>query len=69
MAKRKTAIEVAQSTKGKVNPYYCLSLGDMDSLTDFSKDEWDLLYNFFCFGYAQGMKACKSEMKKGVKKS
>ena len=62
-------INKARAMAGKINPYYTMRLNNIEEIYKNSDDHIDMIYNSFCFGYMQGMKAAKAEMKKAVKQS
>lgn len=62
---RINTMNVINSTRKTINRYYDASLRDLFTIRDNSKEEYDLIYNAFVFGYAQGRKAAKAEMRKG----
>ncbi|MCI9312535.1 MAG: hypothetical protein HFE68_04135 [Erysipelotrichaceae bacterium] len=51
------------STIGKIDSRYDLSYGDVLELME-DNDKYNIVNNSFRFGYIQGMKAAKAEMKK-----
>lgn len=55
-----------EKTIGEINPYYDMAYRDIFALDEMSEGRIDLIGNSFRFGYAQGMKAARAEMK-GVK--
>lgn len=59
----KNVIEKAEAMKGKINPYYDLRYGETMEIYGNSSDPFALIVNSFRFGYMQGMKAAKAEMK------
>ena len=62
---RKSVIEKAESMIGKINPYYTLKSDELMELHNGSKDWFHAIVNSFRYGYMQGVKAAKAEMKKG----
>ena len=62
---RKSVIEKAESMAGKINKRYLLSAGEVVELHNGSGDWFRAICNSFRYGYMQGMKAAKAEMKKG----
>ena len=66
---RLDVIKTIESYKrnGKMNTRYCLTVSDIEIIKDNSPGLYDLISDAFIFGYAQGVKACKAEMKKKVK--
>lgn len=62
---RKSVIEKAESMIGKINPHYTLKSDELEELHNGSKSWFHVIANSFRYGYMQGMKAAKAEMKKG----
>ena len=68
MARVKNVVEKAESMMGKIPNGYQMSISQVVEFYDaFSNDWFSLIINSFQFGYMQGMKAAKAEMKKAVK--
>lgn len=68
MARVKNVVEKAESMMGKIPSGYQMSMSQIIELYNaFSNDQVSLIINSFQFGYMQGMKAAKAEMKKAVK--
>lgn len=66
MARVKNVIEKAGSMSGKIPSGYQLDASQIVELYEaFSFDWFRLIVNSFRFGYLQGMKATKAEMKRG----
>ena len=51
------------NTKGKINYRYDMSCDNIRQIKRESRDWFDMVNDSFRFGYAQGMKAAKAEMK------
>lgn len=62
---RKSVIKKAESMVGKINKRYLLSASEVAELYNDSDDWFYAICNSFRYGYLQGMKAAKAEMKKG----
>lgn len=62
---RKSIIEKAESMRGKINKHYLLNASEVAELYKGSDDWFHAICNSFRYGYMQGMKAAKAEMKKG----
>lgn len=60
---RKSVIERIESVKGKVNERYSLRASEMVELYSQSRDLFHVITNSFEYGYLQGMKATKAELK------
>lgn len=61
---RKSVIEKAESMVGKINKRYLLSASEVAELYNGSEDWFHAICNSFRYGYMQGVKAAKTEMKK-----
>lgn len=57
-------ISKANSLAGKINPYYNMSLENMREIYNAYGGNFEAISCSFKFGYLQGMKAAKAEMKK-----
>lgn len=53
-----------QETRRGINPYYDMTIEDMQKIYDGSNDGFSLIANAFVFGYIQGMKAQKAKDRK-----
>lgn len=61
---RKSAIQKAESMIGKVNDRYSIRASEVIELYDFFKDSpIEMISSAFRYGYMQGMKAAKAEIK------
>lgn len=60
---RINTLKTIEAMRGNVNPRYDLSLQSLKDIGEISTGTYDLAYKSFQFGYAQGMKAAKAEMK------
>lgn len=67
MARVVNAIKIIKETRGTINTLYDASYKNIMDIVYSSSGRFDLACNAFTFGYAQGMKAAKAEMKKAVK--
>lgn len=65
MPRIKNAVQKAESMTGKINPHYDMSISNMKEIYRESIGVWDMIHYSFQFGYLQGMKAARAEMKKG----
>lgn len=52
------------NTKGKINPYYDMTIENLKEISTANRDLFYVISDSFRFGYAQGMKAAKAEMRK-----
>lgn len=57
-------MNVIEESLGKINPYYDLKVIDAIVISEFSYNKADSALKGFRFGYIQGMKAAKAEMRK-----
>lgn len=48
--------------KGKINTRYEMCVSDMCAIQEASNELFDVMYNAFIFGYAQGSKATRKEL-------
>lgn len=65
MASIKNAVEKAEAAKRKINRRYDITIGNMIEIGEKSDDIFSVISNSFAFGYMQGLKAAKAEVKKG----
>lgn len=65
MARVKNAMQLVESSIGKINARYDMSVENIDDIYKSSGDVFIMICNSFRFGYMQGMKAAKAEIKKG----
>lgn len=61
---RKSVVEKAESMVGKINKHYLLSAGEVAELYNDSDDWFHAICNSFRYGYMQGVKATKAELRK-----
>ena len=61
------AVKLIEEYRGKINCNYDLSTSHMADILKNSKGKYSVICNFFIFGYAQGRKAAKAEMRKAGK--
>ena len=54
----------AYAGTGRKNPHYDLKASDLFEIKNYSKGEFEVITNFFTFGYAQGYKAALAELRK-----
>ena len=57
-------MEKIESTRSKVNPYYDMRVKDLQEIYENSQSVFDCIANGFRFGYLQGVKAAKAEIRK-----
>lgn len=55
-----------EAITGTIKPCYDISIWNARTIYNNSKDSYDLVLNGFRYGYLQGMKAAKAEMKGGA---
>lgn len=65
MARVKNTMRLINSSIGKINNNYDMTVQNVRDIEDATNETYDLITYGFCFGYIQGMKAAKAEMKKG----
>lgn len=63
MARVKNTMKLVESAVGVINIRYDLCAENIIDIKDASQDIYDLICNGFRFGYMQGLKAAKAEMK------
>lgn len=51
-------------TRGTINSFYDMTFDNLNDIRYQSRDLFTAISDSFTFGYAQGMKAAKAEMKK-----
>lgn len=59
-------MDVINKTRGTIVPQYDAGYQNVLGIRNNSRCEFDLICNGFVFGYAQGMKAAKAQMKRKV---
>lgn len=64
MAKVKNAMKLTKSVR--VNPMYSMTTENMEEIKKASTNSFYMMVNSFRFGYMQGMKAAKAEMKQAT---
>ena len=64
---RLNVMKVIEENKRKINTRYDLNVLGVNEILNNSTNSLDLICNGFVFGYIQGIKASKAEMRKGVK--
>lgn len=67
MACVKNTMEVIRNAYGHINPYYDMAHNNVNDIYQNNKNEFDMICDAFTFGYAQGRKAMKSELRKVAK--
>lgn len=60
-------MEKIKAVSGKINPRYQFSSVDLIEIHENSPDSYWLVFNGFCFGYFQGLRAAKAEAKRQKK--
>lgn len=62
---RKSVIEIINSAGRKINPNYALRASQISQIYNHANGDWfKSIVTSFDYGYMQGMKAAKTEMKK-----
>lgn len=67
LAKAKNTIKLMDSYLNQANANYTLYPNNIIDIYEASKTPCELIYNSFRFGYMQGMKAARAELRKGCK--
>lgn len=57
-------IKVIEQTHGRINPRYDLCQENILDIANHKSNKYEAIMDSFVFGYAQGVKAAKAEMKK-----
>lgn len=65
MARVQNVMQLIEETKRSIDVKYDMSIDHIKDIKEQSNNFFDLISNGFIFGYAQGMKAAKANMKKG----
>lgn len=52
------------STRGKINPYYDMTIRNIKQIEEENQNLFGVISDSFRFGYAQGMKAARAELRK-----
>lgn len=60
----RNVMESSKSIIGKINPYYDMRMSNIKEIYENSANPIDMICTSFRFGYLQGMKAAKAEMRK-----
>lgn len=63
MARVRNTMKLVRASVGKVNDRYDMCVENVMDIQSASRDSVELICNSFRFGYMQGMKAAKAEMK------
>lgn len=64
MARVKNTMKLIDSSIGCIDDKYDMTYENMEDIRRESKGFYDLVCNSFRFGYMQGMKAARAEVKK-----
>lgn len=64
MTRVKNTMKLVRKSIGHINSHYDMCADNIDDIMAASRDFYDLICNGFRFGYMQGMKAARAEMKK-----
>ena len=57
-------MKVIEETHGRINPRYDMCHQNILDIANHKSNKYEAIVDSFVFGYAQGMKAAKAEMKK-----
>lgn len=63
MGRVTNTMKVIGKVRGKIDPGYDLASNNMEDIRENSSSIYSLMCNSFAFGYIQGMKATKAELK------
>ena len=63
----KNVVKKADSLIGTINPRYDMTINNVKEIHDMYGGSFETICCSFRFGYMQGMKAAKAEMKKAVR--
>ena len=66
MSRFKNIMQTIDSSSKLINTRYGASFNDVNTIVNNSNGDIDKVYNGFIFGYLQGLKAARAEMKGGV---
>lgn len=61
----KNTMKLVQSAEGHIDVRYGMYTQNITDIKEGSENIFDMIVNGFRFGYMQGMKAARAEMKKG----
>ena len=64
MARVRNTMQLINGSIGKIDVRYDMYAENIRDILNNSRDNFELICNGFRFGYLQGMKAAKAEMKK-----
>lgn len=64
MAEVKKVMQLVEKSIGHINENYDMSVENIEDIRKASMNTIELVINGFRFGYMQGMKAARAEMKK-----
>lgn len=67
--KESNVMERIKESRKRIKNSYDMKLRDICRIRDCSPDEYSKITNTFVYGYAQGYKAAKAEMKKKAKEA
>ena len=56
----KSVVEAADAAE--INPRYAIRVSQMNEIREKSRDSFEVILRSYCFGYIQGMKACREEL-------
>lgn len=63
MSRVRNTLQLIERSAGSINARYDLCAENITDIHKASNDAYDMICNGFRFGYMQGMKAAKAEMK------
>lgn len=62
------ALKTIENIKGKINPRYDMTVHHIQVITGNSSNVFELAYNSFTFGYAQGIRTAKAAQREKLTK-
>ena len=65
MAEVRNTMRLIEESNKKNNARYDMNIKNIDDIQQSNGDIFGMIYDSFRFGYMQGMKATKAEIKKG----
>lgn len=65
MARVRKTMDLINKSSRIINEKYDICTNNISDIRDSSADSYDFICNGFRFGYMQGLKAAREEMKKG----
>lgn len=60
----KNVAKIVENSRGKIDVRYDMCVSDIEAIEKMSCNKYDFITNGFCFGYMQGLKAARAEIKR-----